>query len=136
MGSLYRPKLRNGARGTIWRAKYYQNGRPIRESTGTRSRKEAERFLKEREGRVAAGLPLLPRADKVRYEEAAENLRQHDRTTGSRDLAEAEKRLKHLDRFFAGRRLTSIGAAEATAYVAGRQAQNRANGTINENWRC
>jgi hypothetical protein len=63
---------------------------------------EAKRFLKEREGRAVAGLPVLPRADRVRYEEGAEDLRRHYRTTGSRNIAEVEKRLKHLDKFFAG----------------------------------
>jgi hypothetical protein len=129
MGQLYR-------RGRIWWCKYYLNGRPIRESTGVASARGsppqlAKQFLKEREGRAAAGLPVLPRADRVRYEEAAEDLRLHYQTTGSRNIAEAEKRLKHLDKFFAGRRLASIGGSEATAYVAQRQAQKMANGTIN-----
>ena len=44
----------------MWWAKYYQNGRVIRESTGLSADTktppaEAKRFLKEREGRVATG---------------------------------------------------------------------------------
>jgi integrase len=74
---------------------------------------------------------MLPRVDKVLYDEAAKDLRQHYQTTGSRDLDEAEGRLAHLDKFFAGRRLASLGGAEVTAYVAQRQAQGAANGTIN-----
>jgi hypothetical protein len=95
MGSLYR-------RGAIWWAKYYQNGRPIRESTGTGKETEAKRFLKEREGRVATGQPVLKRADRISYEEVAKDLREHYQTTASRILEEAEYRLKHLDGFFAG----------------------------------
>ena len=34
MGYLYQPKLKSGRRSSIWWAKYYVNGRPIRESTG------------------------------------------------------------------------------------------------------
>lgn len=61
-------------------AKWYQDGRPVRESTGVSADTktppaEARRILKEREGRVAAGIPVLPRADRVRYEEAAGDLR-------------------------------------------------------------
>jgi hypothetical protein len=41
MGSLYR-------HGQIWWAKYYRNGRPIRESTRTTRETEAKRFLKLR----------------------------------------------------------------------------------------
>jgi integrase len=135
MGSLYR-KHRRQPDGTsrterVWWAKYYVNGRPVRESTGTDQVKRAERFLKAREGAVATGQRILPRADRVRYEEAAEALRKHYTTTGERDLEEAGWRLTHLDRFFAGRRLASLGPADATAYAATRQGQGAANATIN-----
>lgn len=53
MGMIYK-------RGEIFWIKYYCAGRPIRESTGTTKQKEAERFLKNREGRSAAGLQPLP----------------------------------------------------------------------------
>ena len=45
MGMIYK-------RGQMFWIKYYSGGRPIRESAGTTKQKEAERFLKEREGRV------------------------------------------------------------------------------------
>jgi hypothetical protein len=108
MGSLYR-------RGTIWWVKYYENGRPRRESTGTEKETEARRFLKEREGRVATGQPILRRADRISYEEVAQDLRQHYQITGLRDLEEAEDRLKHLDAFFDGKRIATIGPADITA---------------------
>jgi integrase len=124
MGTLYR-------RGRLWWIKYYVNGRAIRESTGTNKEQEARRVLKGREGAVATGQPVLPRADRIRYEEIAADLRLHYQTTGERDLGEAEHRLAHLDAFFAGRRVASLSAADVTGYVAGRQAQGAANGTIN-----
>lgn len=124
MGSLYR-------RGQIWWCKYYANGRPVRESTGTTKEKTAEQFLKRREGRVAAGLPTLPRADRIRYEEIARDLREHYRASGARDLEEADYRLAHLGRFFAGHRVAAIGGAEITAYALRRQADGAANGTVN-----
>src|SRR6059058_5697011 len=103
MGYLYRPKLKSGERSSIWWAKYYVNGRPVRESTGvaadTKTAPErARRFLKEREGRVATGQPVLPRADRIRYEEIAEDLRRDYEATGRRDLREAGFRLDHLKR--------------------------------------
>jgi integrase len=124
MGSLYQ-------RGEIWWVKYYENGRPRRESTGTTKETEARRFLKEREGRVATGQPILQRADRIRYEEVAQDLRQHYHMTGSRDLKEAEDRLKHLDAFFAGKRVATIGSADITTYVAKRQGEGASNSTIN-----
>jgi len=131
MGSLYKQKGRDGQPGRIWWTSVYVNGRRVCASTETDDEKKARALLKVREGRVALGLPLLPRVDRIRYDEAATDLRQHYRTTGSRNLVEVEKRLKHLDVFFRGRRLASLGGAEATAYVAHRQTQQVANGTIN-----
>jgi integrase len=135
MGSLYKKRRKRSDGSTveerIWWAKFYQNGRPIRESTGAEKEQEARRFLKVREGAVASGQPILPRADRARYDEAAAALRAHYTTTGTRNLVEVEKRLKHLDAFFAGRRLVGIGGAEATGYVAHRQTEGAANGTVN-----
>src|SRR5262245_57634219 len=104
MGQLYQ-------RGRMWWVKYYVDKQPRRESTGiasdpgTTAPAEAKRFLKVREGRAAAGLPMLPRADRVRYEEIAADLPQYYETGKTRDLTEAGFRLAHLDAFFAGRRV-------------------------------
>jgi len=80
MGQLYQ-------RGRVWWVKFYLNGRPIRESTGIVSEgpappQKAKNILKAREGRAAAGLPVLPRADRVRYGEAANDLRSALRDDG------------------------------------------------------
>jgi general stress protein YciG len=123
MGYLYQPKLKSGGHSAIWWAKWYVDGRPTRESTGTDKKRQAETFLKDREGRAARGEAVLPRAGKVRYDEAAADLREHYRTTGSRELDEAEGRLTHLGAFFTGYRLAAIGPAEVTRYVAKRQAE-------------
>jgi integrase len=131
MGSLYRPKLKSGRPSTIWWVKYYVNGRPVREGTGTEKETDARRFLKEREGRVATGAPILPRADRVRYEEIAQDLRQHYQSHGTRDLVEAGCRLTHLDSFFANRRAASIAPDDVDKYVLKRQSEGVANGTIN-----
>lgn len=131
MGYLYRPKLKSGELGRIFWIKYYLNGRPIRESTGAEKETEAKRFLKEREGRAATGQPILPRVDRIRYDEIAQDLRGHYRATGSRDLDEAEFRFAHLDRFFAQRRAVAITPPVLTEYVVARQAAGAANGTIN-----
>jgi integrase len=124
MGALYK-------RNTIWWVKYYVNGRPIRESAGTEKETEARRFLKLREGRVASGAPMLPRADRINYDELATDLRRHYQTTGARNLRDADQRLKPLAKFFAGRRVVSISGALAQEYVQSRQAAGLMNGTIN-----
>lgn len=64
MGSLYK-------RGNIWWVKYYRSGRPIRESTGTDKEGEAKNFLKRREGDIASGRVVIPRMEKIRFENLA-----------------------------------------------------------------
>ena len=131
MGYLYRPKLRNGQLGRVWHAQYFVSSRRVRESTRTTKKSEAERFLKAREGRAAEGTPIPPRLDLVRYDELADDLRKHYKTTGERNVKEAEKRLTPLQAFFGGRRAAAIASADLTAYVEKRQTAGLANGTIN-----
>src|SRR5882724_2815437 len=69
----------------------------------------------------ATGQPVLPRADRIRYEEVAADLKKHYEATGSRDLKEYARRVQHLDRFFTGRRIAAIGQPVVDAYIVRRQ---------------
>lgn len=134
MGSLYRKK-RSQPDGTkreehVWWVKYYVNGRAVRESTGTDKEQDARRFLKAREGAAPTGQPILPRADRVRYAEVAADLRRHYEATGSRDLAEYDRRVAHLTRAFDGRRIAGLGQGDVDAYVLRRQAEGVVGATI------
>ncbi len=53
MGMIYK-------RGKVFWIKYYSGGKPIRESAGTMKNTEAQRKLKEKEGRSASGLQPFP----------------------------------------------------------------------------
>jgi hypothetical protein len=50
-------------RGTVWWVKYYRNGRPFRESSQSRKESDAINLLKLREGDIAHGLPVNPKAE-------------------------------------------------------------------------
>jgi integrase len=124
-----------------WISYYGSDGRRVRESTRTTDKEAAKRLLKDREGRAARGEVLLPRVDRITYDEARADLVAYYKTSGDRDLSEAEARLKHLDEFFSKRRLATITPDVVTAYAAERQADRKdekenvipgaANGTIN-----
>lgn len=174
MGYIYRPRLKGsgsrpedggagcrhadhgradecpacGARfSKTWWVKYYVNGKAVRESTETEKETEATRWLKKKEGAAASGQPILPRVERILYDEAAADLWRHYKTSGDRELAEAKKRLAHLgllvrnpdhpeeditlSGFFTGKRLANIGPAEAQQYIEARQRDGVANGTIN-----
>ncbi len=124
MGMLYK-------RGNVFWVKYYVNGRPVYESTKTGKQKEADRFLKDREGRVVMGAPALPRLERLRFAETAEALLEHYRVTGSRNLRDVTTKLKPVRAFFDLYRLVSIDVASVTKYVNQRQAAGLSNGTIN-----
>jgi hypothetical protein len=102
----------------------------VRESTESEKETEAKRFLKDREGKVATGQPVKPKVGRILYDELAADLRTHYRATGERDLDEADGRFAHLNPFFTLRRAADIGSADVTAYIAARQKEGAANGTI------
>jgi integrase len=87
-------------------------------------------MLKERLARIALGDAPLPRADRVRYEEAAADLKKHYEATGSRDLKEYARRVQHLDVFFAGRRVGAIGQPEVDAYTVHRLGEGVVASTV------
>lgn len=132
MGSVYQPKLKSGGRSKRWVIAYYVPGKgKVHENTGSEDRRAAERLLKEREGKLGAGEPVLPRATKVRYDEALVDLRAYYAANpDARDLGEVDYRSAHLTQFFAGRRLASIGPADSTAYTVARRAEGAAGATI------
>src|SRR5262249_23051214 len=129
-----KPRHGDGAlyqRGRVWWIKLYVDGRPRYESTGTESYEAARRVLDARRGQRAKGELLHARIDQITYSEAAQALREPYRVTGTRVLAEANLRLGHLDAFFAGRRLASLGPKDAERYALARQQQGAGNATVN-----
>src|SRR5438128_11684514 len=97
------PRAPTGRRGgghlylrgrTYWR-KFYVGGRPVYESTHQTKETLAQRVLNARLGKVALGEPVLPRLDRITYDEAATDLRAYYTSSGKRNLDEAEFRLAH-----------------------------------------
>src|SRR6516225_9709009 len=117
MGSIYRQK-----ESKFWWIKYYRNGRPYRESTGSDRESDARRLLRLREGDIERGVAVSPRVGRVTVEEAAADVLNDYRVNGRRSLDDVERRLRrHLLPFFCGRRLASIATADVRAYIAKRQ---------------
>lgn len=59
-GSLFQFKGCN-----IWYLKYYKNGVPVRESSGTENQRKAEKILQQRIGEIAAGTYIEPTDRKI-----------------------------------------------------------------------
>ncbi|MGH9426548.1 MAG: tyrosine-type recombinase/integrase [Terriglobia bacterium] len=127
MGYLYKQK------GSVnWWIKYYRNGRPIRESTGTPKETQAKDILKLREGDVARGLPVNAKMGRVKIDELLEDLRTEYKVNGRRTLADLEGRCKnHLIPFFGGRKAAHITTADVNRFVVMRQETGATNAEIN-----
>jgi integrase len=124
MGSLYK-------RGDTWWIKYYQNGKAIRESTGTEKETEAKRFLKLREGQVAQGKRVVPYFERLRFEELAADLLADYQINGKRSLDKAQRSIKHLQSYFGGMRAIDITTDHVRKYIAKRQEAEYSNAEIN-----
>jgi integrase len=134
MGHLYQ-------RGTTWWIQFYQDGQRVRMTSESTDEAVARRMLKEHEARVTLKEPVVAQAARVTYDDLRTDLVAHYQATGSRDLAEAGCRLKHLDRAFRGVRASRITGAVITKYIVQRQQEeivspkkksrrHPANGTI------
>ena len=130
MGSVY-------LRGKTWWLKYYRDGKPIRESSGSKKKTVALRKLKEREGSIVKGEPLSLRVERIRFEELAEDFLTDYRVNGKKSLDRAERSVVQLKGFFGGMRTSAITTAHINAYIAKRQKEltrfgtPTTNGTVN-----
>jgi integrase len=127
MGNLYRKKGRS-----IWMMKYYRDGVPIYESSQTDSYEKALKTLKSREGAIADGKPLAPKAHRLRFDDAAEDLLNDYVINKRKSHDELERRIRlHLKPAFKGRRMASITTAEIRTFTTDRLKAGASAGEIN-----
>jgi hypothetical protein len=122
MASLYR-------RGRVWWTKSYEAGKMVRTRLGTHDKAEAKRRLRERESQVVRDKRRT--TSKATWEDTAADLLAYYRAYGSRNVREAEGKLKQLARYFGGMKLVEIDAAAILGYVNHRLKLGRAAATIN-----
>jgi integrase len=124
MGSVYK-------RGNTFWIKYYQNGKPYYESTGSAKDADAKRLLKRREGEISQGKHPGIYFDKVRFDELAADFLTDYRVNQKKSLKKAEQETDHLKGYFGGHRVTQITTPKIQAYIEHRLNKGAANGTIN-----
>ena len=105
-------------RGAVWWIKYYQNGRGMRESSHSTKESKAKRLLKLREGDIENGLPVNPKLNRIRFDEAADDLKTEYAVNGRRSADELERRIQlHLIPHFGGQRLAAITAPDINTFI-------------------
>lgn len=118
MGSVYSRK-----RSPYLWIKYHQNGRAVRESTGTKNEVVARRMLRARESDVERGIPIDPKVGRITFHEAAKDMLNDYKANRKKTYIDAKRRIdKHLAPFFGNRRLTSITTSDIRAFIAKRLA--------------
>jgi len=120
-------------RGDVWWIRYYRDGRRFEESARTDKYETARDLLKVREGDVAKGVPISPKIGRVRFEDAVKDLLTDYSINGKRSHDNLKTTVIEgaLEPWFRGRRMASLTTADIRAYVADRQENGYANGTIN-----
>ncbi|MBM9514718.1 tyrosine-type recombinase/integrase [Desulfogranum marinum] len=124
MGMIYK-------RGNVWWIKYYHNCKSIRESSKSKSKMVAERFLKRREGEVAQGLAPGVVYDKITFDQLAEGIIQDYKINGKKSLVRVEKSVEYLRGFFSRYKAVQVTTPMINEYVLCRLDSGAANATIN-----
>ncbi len=126
-GSIYR-------RGRIWWIKYYRPGdpKPIRESSRSDRRSDAERLLKWRQGEVVTGRFAGLALERVTVSQLLDELIEDYQVRGIRSLRHCVLRInKHLRPAFGKLKAAAFSTADVKRYIRKRRAEGAANATIN-----
>jgi integrase len=135
-GSVYQQRKR-GPDGTLvvlptWWIKYSKNGAPVRESSESYDRRDAERLLKKRLGEVVTGKFVGLKPERVKFSELAERVLEDYRDNDRATLKDVECRLKlHLLPEFGEIRAAEFGTSDLKRYIAKRKRAEATNATIN-----
>ena len=140
MGMLYRRKQRDAAGNLVevgpWWIKYYDNGRPVCQSTGTFEKREAKSALQKAEHRVLEGQRVTPRMQRTKFEELVEDLKQDYTLRGLRTWDRRENCLAHLKPVFGGMLAKGITSERLKGYIEKRLGEKAAPATINRELDC
>lgn len=119
MGYVYQTKGR-----TVWMMKYYRNGVPIRESSGTEDKTAAKKICKSRETDIDRGVPVTGKVGRLLFEEAAADVITDYTINALRSLNVLERRIqKHLTPYFRKRRMSTLTQADVRDFIAYRKEQ-------------
>lgn len=137
MGSLFRRQKRDRQgrlqESKVWWVKWYRDGRPFRESSGSTRKADAEKLLRRREGQLSRGLIITAKTDRITLSELSKDVISDYRIQGRRTVKDIERRFKmHILPFFGWKRLAvTITAADIRKFIVERQNAGASNAEIN-----
>ena len=116
----------------FWWISYSRGGKQFHESSGSERKGDAKDLLARRQGDIVRGLPVSPKVNRLKWDEALQDVVNDYATNGRRSAEAVERRARlHLTPFFEGRQIASITTTLIRSYVAARLEKKAKNATIN-----
>jgi len=136
MGSIYKRKWKapDGTvrESAVWWIKYYQNGKPIRESTESEKISVARDVLRDREGDIVKGVTIAQRFNRIMLDELLTDTETEYEVNGRDTLLDLKRRLRlHIRPYFEGMRAAAITTADIIKFTSKRRNAGASNGEIN-----
>src|ERR1700722_3072121 len=118
-------------RGSVYWIAYSYRNKEYRESSGSESESQARKLLKKRIGEGSTGQFLGPNEERVTFEDMADALVIDYEINKLRSIRSLKLSIKHLKDRFALERAIDITTDKIKKYIADRQREKAANGSIN-----
>ena len=141
MGMLYRRKKKDPKTGQLvetgpWWVKYYDNGRPVQQSTEKMEKREAQAVLKKAEAKVLDGQREGPKINRTKFDDLIPLLKREYEIKGRKTWNRREQHLVHLLKVFGGVKVKLINSDRLQTYVTKRLSEGVSNATINRELDC
>jgi integrase len=134
LGRIFKPrwKRKDGSyyESPKWWISFYHRGKEIRESSESENEAEAKRLLKRKVTAIEAGR-VLPREDKLTFDELAKDIENDYKVNAKRTLADLSYRIGHLREFFGMDRAIDITTDRGRAYQRKRLDEGASAATVN-----
>ncbi len=124
MGTIYK-------RGKTYWIKYYQNGKPLFESSKSHLKMVARELLKQREGDISQGKIPGIYFERVTFTELSKDFLRDYEINKRKSLAKAKRSINHLKESFADIKANRINTIQIDAYIKKRLDEGAANSSIN-----
>lgn len=137
MGYVYQPTYRDKRSGEIrtaatWWISYPNHGKQIRENAHTENRAVAVKLLKNRGGRVEAGLPVGPNLERTTLDDLLKLVEDDYTANERRSLDRVQYAFVHLrEHLGADRKARDISTDTLTAYKAARLKEHAKPSSVN-----
>lgn len=131
-GAVYQQKRNGKLLSPNWYLTYYENGKRLRECSGTPDRKAAEDLLRSRMAEIGRGLPIGLEVKKLTVEKMASDLFAHYENKKRRSLTDVQARWEiHLKPMFGHLRALQVTTDRINRYIQQRRDEGAAPATIN-----